>query len=297
MNAIIELENLEKKFGKHQALNQLNLTVNEGDFFGFIGPNGAGKSTTIRILLGLLKKDAGQAKLFGKPVKVNNLSVLKRIGYMPSEAVFYPNLTVKETLRLSSKLYGHRDFKEQHRLMELFELDASKRVKDLSLGNRKKISIISALQTQPELYILDEPTSGLDPLMQQAFWHEIKDRHQKGATIFVSSHVLNEVQRYCQKAAIIRSGQIIIQDSVSHLIQTPVKHVRIDGVFELMMEGIQNVTVDDHGISFDYSGNVDYLIDRLHLLGNQIKDINISQPDIETIFMHYYQLNQKEMQK
>ena len=294
MSPIIEVQQLEKKFGKQHALLGVSLEVKKGDFFGFIGPNGAGKSTTIRILLGLLKKDKGQALLFQKPVKPNQLDILSNIGYMPSEAVFYPNLTVKDTLNFSAKLFGQTDPTETQRLMEVFQLDAKKRVKDLSLGNRKKISIIAALQHRPDLYILDEPTSGLDPLMQQVFWQEMKERHSQGATVFVSSHVLNEVQRYCQKAAIIREGRIIAQDTIQNLIQTTVKHVRLEGISHVEIESIQNELVDEHGISFDYSGELSQLMHHLYLLKDEIKDITITQPDIETMFMDYYQNKEEE---
>ena len=289
MKTIIETHALSKYYGKHRGIESIDLKVEEGDFFGFIGPNGAGKSTTIRILLGLLKKSSGSGKVFGREVGPNQLEILKSIGYMPSEAIFYPNLKGEEVVKFSAKLHGTYSENKVDRLAKQFDLDLTKKVKDLSLGNRKKISILCALQHHPPLYIFDEPTSGLDPLMQQIFWEEIMRRNGEGATIFVSSHVLSEVQKYCHTAAIIRQGQIIAQAPMKDLIATSMKQVHILGVNQVDLPGMSKVQRDDQSISFMYQGPIASLISQLQDQQDKIIDLSINQPDIETIFMHYYQ--------
>lgn len=295
MEAVIRVRDLSKFFGKHRGIEGVNLTVQQGDFYGFIGPNGAGKSTTIRILLGLLNKSGGRAQVLGQTAGPNQLAILNRVGYMPAEAILYPDMKVKEIIRFSGKLHGHYQEDEVRRLAVKFDLDLKKKVKELSLGNRKKISIINALQHQPELYILDEPTSGLDPLMQQLFWEEITDRHRNGATVFVSSHVLTEVRRYCQKAAIIREGRIIVEDTMPHLIEATVKQVHIQGLNHLDMSGMTQVTYEDDRLSFIYRGDLNVLLSALYLHQEAIQDVTITQPDIEDVFMHYYREGQTEM--
>lgn len=289
MNPVIDIQGLSKFFGKHKALDAIQLQVNPGDFYGFIGPNGAGKSTTIRILLGLLNKSSGTAKIFGQEVRPNQVDLLSRIGYMSSEAIVYPNMKVNEVIKFSAKLRGTYQPDQVKDLADKFDLDLSKKVKELSLGNRKKISIITALQHWPELYILDEPTSGLDPLMQQVFWQEIQDRNRSGATVFVSSHILTEVQKYCQQAAIIRQGKIISETSVESLMQNAAKEVHIYGLQTIDLDGIRQLQAFKDGISFTYEGSSQALIQALFNHQDQITDFSVSQPDIDQIFMHYYE--------
>ena len=205
MNAI-QLSNLTKYYGKSRGILNLNLDVKEGEFFGFIGPNGAGKSTTIRTLLGLITPSSGQAKIFDETIRRRNPQIRSHIGYLPSEAVFYRGMKVKDLLKLSADLH-HKDCSaEREILCRRLQLDVNRKVDELSFGNRKKVAIVSALQHQPKLLILDEPTSGLDPLMQREFFHIIRERNEQGATVFLSSHVLSEIQRNCTRAAIIREG-------------------------------------------------------------------------------------------
>ena len=184
----IETNQLTKFYGKSRGITNVNLSVEEGDFFGFIGPNGAGKSTTIRTLLGLIFPTSGSAAVLGKSISQNRIEILSQVGYLPSEAMFYSGMRVRDILSYSAKLH-QRDCKEEAgKLCERLELDISRRVDELSLGNRKKVGIVCALQHKPKLYILDEPTSGLDPLMQKEFYELLTERNQEGATVFLSSH-------------------------------------------------------------------------------------------------------------
>ena len=214
---MIKTTNLTKSYGKARGVTDLTLHVPEGSCFGFIGPNGAGKSTTIRTLLGLLSPTSGSAKIMGLDCVKNRTAILSQVGYMPSEAMFYPNLRASEVIRLSADLRRRDCRRDAAALCEALELDGKKRIRELSLGNRKKVSIVCAMQHRPRLYVLDEPTSGLDPLVQRAFWSLLEERRREGATVFLSSHVLYEVQRYCTRAAIIREGRLVIEGTVEAL--------------------------------------------------------------------------------
>ena len=214
---MIQIDHLTKTYGKARGITDLTLRVPEGGCFGFIGPNGAGKSTTIRTLLGLLSPTSGSAKLMGLDCVRERNAILAQVGYMPSEAMFYPDMRVSEVIRLSAGLRKKGCRSQSAMLCEALELDTHKRIRELSLGNRKKVSIVCAMQHRPRLYILDEPTSGLDPLVQRAFWSELEQRRKEGATVFLSSHVLYEVQRYCDRAAIIREGRLVVEGTTQEL--------------------------------------------------------------------------------
>ena len=214
---MIQIDHLTKRYGKARGVTELTLHVPQGCCFGFIGPNGAGKSTTIRTLLGLLTPTAGSARVLGLDCVRERQKILAQVGYMPSEAMFYPNMRVGEVIRLSADLRRRDCGREAAALCEALELDTHKRIRELSLGNRKKVSIVCAMQHRPRLYILDEPTSGLDPLVQRAFWSELEKRQREGAAVFLSSHVLYEVQRYCHRAAIIREGRLVVEGTTQEL--------------------------------------------------------------------------------
>lgn len=286
---VIETEGLTKYFGEHLGIDGVDIQVTKGDFYGFIGPNGSGKSTTIRILLGLIQQTAGSASVFNQTVAPNQTEILARVGYMPSEALFYKGMKVSELIRFSANLRGKNCREEAQRLCDLFQIDTGKKVEELSLGNRKKVSIVCALQHRPELYLLDEPTSGLDPLMQKLFWQELVARNQEGATVFVSSHVLSEVQRYCQNAAIIRDGRIIIQDTVQQLVQTTAKRVTVQGLNHLDLTDMKDVLTTEDSLSFLYNGDISILLEKLHQQRAEILDVSISDPGMDEIFMHYYE--------
>lgn len=287
MNAI-QLSNLTKYYGKSRGILNLNLDVKEGEFFGFIGPNGAGKSTTIRTLLGLITPSSGQAKIFDETIRRRNPQIRSHIGYLPSEAVFYRGMKVKDLLKLSADLH-HKDCSaEREILCRRLQLDVNRKVDELSFGNRKKVAIVSALQHQPKLLILDEPTSGLDPLMQREFFHIIRERNEQGATVFLSSHVLSEIQRNCTRAAIIRKGRIIACDRVEALSKTNAKRISVQGQVSLdSLEEIRDLKENDGIFSFLYGGDIHRLLETLS--AGTITDLSISDPDLDEIFLHYYE--------
>lgn len=286
MNAVMT-DNLTKYYGKARGIVDVSLTVEEGDFFGFIGPNGAGKSTTIRTLLGLIAPTGGSAEIFGKDICRRRTEILADIGYLPSETMFYSGMRVKDVLRLSARLRKADCSGEAEKLCERLELDTSRKIDELSLGNRKKVGIVCALQHRPKLYILDEPTSGLDPLMQREFYCLLQERNEEGATVFLSSHVLSEVQRYCKHAAVIREGRLLACDSVEKLGHTGAKRVTLRGVTAVPeLEHIRDVKLSADGVSFLYGGKADRLIKALSAL--PVTDITVAEPDLEEIFMHYY---------
>ena len=283
----IRTDNLTKYYGKSRGIIDLSLTVSEGEFFGFIGPNGAGKSTTIRTLLGLIKKSSGSGEIFGMDIEADKEKILDCVGYLPSEAVFYRGMRVRDVLKLSADLRKTDCRIERMALCERLQLDTSKKVEELSFGNRKKVGIVCALQHNPKLLILDEPTSGLDPLMQREFFSILRERNQKGTTVFLSSHVLSEIQRNCTRAAIIREGRIIACDSVEALAKTSAKRVTAHGSIDLTgLSGIRDLQNGEDGVSFLYSGDMNLLLRTLS--ANNIEDLSIAEPDLEEIFMHYY---------
>lgn len=292
--AIIKTENLTKSYGKSRGIINLNLKVNEGEFFGFIGPNGAGKSTTIRTLLGLISPTSGKAEIFGKDISSHKTEILSDIGYMPSEATFYNRMKVKEVIEFSAKMRKKNCSAESEKLCERLALDTGKRIEELSLGNRKKVSIVCAVQHKPRLCILDEPTSGLDPLMQKEFFDILKELNSEGTTIFLSSHVLSEIQKNCSRTAIIKDGRIIATDSVENLSRTNAKRVTIHGINSLPENlNAKSVEKTSDYISFLYSDDIKKLLETASRL--PVNDITITEPSLEEIFMHYYEKDGAEI--
>ena len=301
---IIKTDHLTKYYGKSRGIINLSLTVREGEFFGFIGPNGAGKSTTIRILLGLIRSDSGRASVFGTDIS-DSRKILENIGYIPSEAMFYHNTTVAEILRLSARLRRKDCTKQAQTLCERLQLDMRLRTDRLSLGNRKKVSIICALQHSPELCIFDEPTSGLDPLIQKEFFEILKERNVQGTTIFLSSHILSEVQKYCSRAAVIREGQIAACGDITELSGTNARRVNLtdadpmavqrlldemtepNKILDTKHSNIRDFHTTDNSVSFLFQGNIKELMDRLTQIS--YTDISVTEPDLSEIFMHFYE--------
>ena len=287
MKPIIEIEHLTKFYGKNRGVNDLSLSVSEGEVFGFIGPNGAGKSTTIRAMLGLISPTSGSVRLFGQGVRRGDASALAEVGYMPAEAAFYRGMRVSEVISLSAKLRRVDCAAEARRLCDRLQLDVRRRVEELSLGNRKKVSIVCALQHRPALCLLDEPTSGLDPLMQEAFFDLLEERHAAGGTIFLSSHVLGEVQRHCQRAGVIREGRLIACDRVENLSRTRARRVTLHGVNRLSLPGMRDVQSEKRALRFLYDGDMAALISALQ--GLPVDDMTITEPPLEEIFLHFYE--------
>ncbi len=286
MNAI-EIQNLTKYYGKHPGIIGVDLWVEEGDFFGFIGPNGAGKSTTIRTLLGLISPTSGTAKILGQPIGEKQISILSEIGYLPSEAAFYPNMKVKDLLTFSENLRRKDCSPEAKLLCDRLDLDPTRKIHELSLGNRKKLGIVCALQHRPRVYILDEPTSGLDPLIQKEFYEILQERNKEGATVFLSSHVLSEISRYCRTAAVISRGRILACDSVENLSHTGAKRITLRGIGEVPdLPGMRDVLREGDTLRFLYNGIPQDLLGKLSHM--HFRDVSITDPDLEEIFLHYY---------
>ena len=285
---IIKTAKLTKYYGKARGIIDLDLTVKEGEFFGFIGPNGAGKSTAIRTMLGLIFPTSGSAEIFGKDFIKEKETILKDIGYLPSEALFYQGMKVKDVLKLSADLRKKDCTAEAKLLCERLQLDVSRKIDDLSFGNRKKVAIVSALQHRPKLLILDEPTSGLDPLMQKEFFDILSERNKAGATILLSSHILSEIQRNCTRAAIIREGRIIACDSVDALSKTNAKRITVHGNINLEhLSGVRDIKNSENTVSFLYGGDMGSLLSTLS--SGQVDDLTVTEPDLEEVFLHYYE--------
>lgn len=287
MNAIQTID-LVKFYGKSRGILGLNLSVEQGECFGFIGPNGSGKSTTIRTLLGLISPTSGSAFVMGKNILSEKESILQDVGYLPSEAMFYPGMKVRDVLKLSADLRRKDCTREAGALCDRLQLDPSAKVEELSFGNRKKVAVVCALQSNPPLLVLDEPTGGLDPLMQREFFNIIRERNQNGATVFLSSHILSEVQRNCTRAAVIKEGEIVACDSVENLSKSNAKRIQICGEVDLNgLTGIREMRQQGRDISFLYSGEFAFLLKRLQ--EGDVRDLNISDPDLEEVFLHYYE--------
>ena len=291
MNAI-EAKQLTKYYGKHKGIENLDLVVEHGDFFGFIGPNGAGKSTTIRTLLGLISPTGGTATIFDKDIVKDKKEVLKRVGYLPSEINYYSKMKVKDIIKHSQGLRGLKDNSKANSLCERLDLDINKRIDECSLGNRKKIGVICAIQHSPDLIILDEPTSGLDPLMQREFLNILEEENKRGATIFFSSHILQEVQSHCRSAAFIKDGKIIVSDVLENLEEAGAKKVIIRSevdmeLFNRLLGNMKDLKQDDKQISFLFDGDMKRLLAVLAVA--EVSDVDIISPSLEELFMNYYE--------
>ena len=268
----ISIQNLTKHYGKNRGVGNLSLSVEKGDIYGFLGPNGAGKSTTIRSILGLLRFQEGSIRIFDMDVRKDRGKILKEIGYMPSEAMFYPSMKTKEVIRLAADMRGMDCRKEAAMLCERLKVEPDKRIEELSLGKQKKVSIVCAMQHRPGLFIFDEPTSGLDPLMQAEFFKLILEYNEQGTTCFLSSHVLSEIKKYCRHAAIIKEGTLICSDTVENLTKSNAKRIHM----------IRDGKEED----FVYQGDLNALF--AGFAGHDIEDITIEEPGLDEIFMHYY---------
>jgi len=289
----IVTRDLTKFYGKARGITNLNLSVEEGECFGFIGPNGAGKSTTIRTLLGLIKKTSGEAKVLGRDIEKEKTAILQEVGYLPAEAVFYSGMKVRDIIKLSADLRKKDCSAEARVLCDRLQLDVTRKVEELSFGNRKKVAIVCALQSNPSLLILDEPTGGLDPLMQKEFFDIVRERNEKGTTVFLSSHILSEVQQNCGRAAIIREGEVIACDSVEALAKTNAKRISVSGSFDLTgLTGIKDLKTGEQTASFLYNGDMSALLKRL-AEGN-VQDLGVSEPNLEEIFLHFYEKGGKQ---
>lgn len=289
--SVIEANNLTKYYGKARGIIDVSFQVEEGEIFGFIGPNGAGKSTTIRLFLSLIYPSSGSATIFGKDAIKFGPELRQDIGYLPSEVFYYDRMRVLELLKYSASFYQKDCTERLHELAELMELDLHRRIDDLSYGNKKKVGIVQGLLHQPKLLFLDEPTAGLDPLMQRKFFQLVREENQRGVTVFFSSHILGEVQRLCNRVAIIKEGQIIETADIRTLQQNNYKKVRVaasgleTAFFDI--DGATNLEHNNGSVSFFYKGDLNTVMRKIGEL--EISDVTIEEPTLEEIFMHYYE--------
>ena len=289
---IVEVSHLKKYYGKHRGVEDVDFTIKQGEIFGFIGPNGAGKSTTIRCALSLIFPTSGQIKLFGLDSVKDKVEIAKKVGYLPSEVAYYENMKVKDLLNYSMSFYGKIDPARLKDLTERMDLDVTRKIDDLSLGNKKKVGIVQGLLHQPELIILDEPTSGLDPLMQQCFFDLIEEENKRGATVLFSSHILTEVKRLCDRIALIKDGRIEDMDKIASLQSNHYKNIRLMAdpadldQFE-KSDMIESKERFGDQLHFVYRGELNKLLRELARF--DVQNLSMEDPSLEELFMDYYE--------
>lgn len=289
---VIEIKNLTKTYGKARGIADVSFNVEQGEIFGFIGPNGAGKSTTIRTLLSLIYPTSGSATIFGKDCIQFAPEIKNEIGYLPSEIFYYDNMKVKDLLKYSASFYKKDCSNRMKELAKMMDLDLNKKIDDLSLGNKKKVGIVQGLLHEPKLIILDEPTSGLDPLMQQKFFELLEEENKKGATILFSSHILSEVQRLCNRVAIIKEGKIVTVEKISTLQENNYKKFKVETDAPLdknyfQIDGVNKLDIHNNVTSFLFKGNINTVMKKIADI--EITNLWIEEPDLEEIFLHYYE--------
>ncbi len=291
---VIQMQALTHRYGKFTAVKDVNLTVNRGEIFGFLGPNGAGKTTTIRTLLDFIRPTEGSAKIFGLDVRQNSVEIRKRLGYMPSELTLWENWTGAQYLRWLSQVHSKNVMPEAERLAERLQYDLKRSLSGMSTGMKRKMGLIAALAHKPELLILDEPTNGLDPLMQAAFHELMLEAKAEGRTVFLSSHILPEVEHICDRVGIIRAGELQAVETVENLTRVAFRWmtltfdqpVRVNGFREI--RGISDYEMQGNQITMKVSGGAD--LDQLIKLAAQhtVTDLKFEQPTLEEIFLAYY---------
>ncbi|MBV9412184.1 MAG: ABC transporter ATP-binding protein [Acidimicrobiia bacterium] len=286
----IRTKDLSKSFADTRALVSLNLEVPAGEVLGYLGPNGAGKTTTIRLLLGLISPTAGQAEIFGVDCQADPVKAHRRVGYVPGEVNLWPSLTGEETLHLLGRVHGHVDIAYRDQLLERFQFDQSKKVRTYSKGNRQKLILIASLMTRADLLLLDEPTSGLDPLMEQAFRDCMVDARERGQTVFLSSHILSEVEAVCDRVAILRAGELVEAGTLAEMRHLSALQVEaeMDGpVPDLAgVPGISAIEVDGNRVRCHVSGSIEPLLKVLTSAG--VQHLVSREPSLEELFLAHY---------
>ncbi len=292
MTAVINTERLTKSYGPHRGIIDLDLSIGENEVFGFLGPNGAGKTTTIRTLLDLIRPTSGRAFVFGIETTVDPVAIHKRIGYLPGEFALYDRLTGGQTLQYFANLRGGVDRSYQSSLIERFEIDPTRRYKEYSKGNKQKIGLVVALQHRPDLLILDEPTSGLDPLVQQTFFEVISEAKADGRSVFMSSHVLSEVEKTCDRVAIVRDGRLVTVDRVDALRDLAAHQVELRFGGPVPVEafanlaGVSNVVAEDHTLRMHVSGPIAPVVKEAARF--DLADFVSREPSLEETFLARY---------
>ena len=281
---------LTKRYGETLALDSLDLTVRQGEVYGYLGPNGAGKTTTIRLLLGLHRATEGRGEVFGIDAWKDAVAAHRRVAYVAGEPSLWPTMTAEETFEFLARLRGGTDTAYRDLLVERFELDTSKRVRALSKGNRQKVQLIAALATRADLLLLDEPTAGLDPLMEAAFRERVHEAKERGQTVFLSSHILSEVEALCDRVGILRDGRLVDQGTLAELRHLSAQTVEVtfagappslDG-----LAGVTAVPAGERSVRYEVSGEIGPLISAL--ANHPVIALTSREPSLEEIFLHHY---------
>jgi ABC-2 type transport system ATP-binding protein len=293
----IETNGLTKYYGKDRGIIDLNLKINEGEIFGFIGPNGSGKTTTIRLFLSLLFPTSGSGKIYHYDIVKDGPRIKKIVGFIPTEVNYYEYMTVKELIEYSARFYKISLDHRFNQLVDALDLDLSRKIDDLSMGNKKKVAVVQSLIHNPRLLILDEPTSGLDPLIQNHFFDILNEQNEKGTTIFFSSHVLSDVEKFCHRVAFIKNGRIVNEDDINSL-----KEKLLSRITYRLKEGKDDITLQTPGVisveknknstSFLYKGEIPILLKELSQM--PVEKITITEPDLEEVFIHYYESDSRD---
>ncbi|WP_319457209.1 MULTISPECIES: ABC transporter ATP-binding protein [unclassified Mycobacterium] len=296
----IEVSNLTKNFGSVRALDGLDLTVAEGEVHGFLGPNGAGKSTTIRILLGLMRADAGTVRLLGGDPWADAVALHRDIAYVPGDVTLWPTLTGGETIDMLARMRGGIDEQRRAELIERFALDPTKKARTYSKGNRQKVSLVSAFSSRARLLLLDEPSSGLDPLMENVFQQCVGEARDRGATVLLSSHILAETEALCERVTIIRAGKTVESgtlESMRHLSRTSIKAELIGDPGDLArIKGVEDVSLEGHTLRAQVDG--ESLAEVIRALGNAgVRSLVSQPPTLEELFLRHYDTGESEPEK
>ncbi|HEX2383714.1 MAG TPA: ABC transporter ATP-binding protein [Acidimicrobiales bacterium] len=288
--SVIDCLGLTKRYGAVNALDDLTLSVEQGAVFGFLGPNGAGKTTTIRLLLGLIRPTAGRATVFGLDARADAVAIHRRLASVPGDASLWPSLTGEETLHLFAQLHGYVDEKYRAELIERFDFDPRKKVRAYSKGNRQKVALIAALASRADLLMLDEPTSGLDPLMERVFRQTVVEAKDRGQTVFLSSHILSEVEALCDRIGILRDGRLIEEgtmDELRHLSALTIEITFDDDPPDLsQVPGVAGVQIDDHVLRCQVTGSMDPLLKAV--AGTGVHELLSREPSLEELFLVHY---------
>ena len=292
MTAVIHTEQLTKSYGPHRGITEVDLDVEEGEIFGFLGPNGAGKTTTMRVLLDLIRPTSGRAEVFGIETTADPVAIHRRLGYLPGEFDLYDRLTGADTIAYFANLRGGVDAGYVAELIERLDLDPSRRFKEYSKGNKQKVGLVVALQHRPDMLILDEPTAGLDPLVQRTFFDIVREARSDGRTVFLSSHIIDEVDRTCDRVAIIREGRLVQVDSIEAIRRLAFHHVELtfgapvaSGIFS-SIDGVSDVEVDGHVVRMRVAGPIGAVLAAAAPHG--IIDVVSREPNLEDVFLAQY---------
>jgi ABC-2 type transport system ATP-binding protein len=287
----IKLENVSKSYSKIKAVDNLSLSVEEGEIYGFIGPNGAGKSTTIRMLMNFLQADSGEISVLGLSPKTDEVKIKQQTGYVPADTFMYNDMKVNDLFRFTESFHGINAGERIKKLVDILDIDLHKKFEQLSFGNRKKVSIACALLHSPKLIILDEPSNGLDPVIRIKLYDLLKEEQRKGATIFFSSHVLSEVQHFCTRIGLLKEGKLIKETTAADFTNVGYLQVRIESEETINfsnLKGVAGLEKHENVFHFIYSGNPNELIKLLSTF--KVNSVHIEEPELENVFMHYFSI-------